>query len=315
MSGTITGLAGACQINSNGKPLKGGLAYIFTGGTTTPTITYQDIGLALTYTNPLEFDDNGRCPFFYLADGIYRVRVTDVDGVIQYDQLQVPSIGASTSGGSGSAVDATTVFGTGDVKWQPIDGVVTGWVRVNGRTIGSAASGASERANADCSALYAWLWANFSDTKCPVSGGRGASAAADFAANKTITLLDFRDRALVGLDSMGNAAAGGLLAANITSGGGDTVNTAAATGGEANHTLTVGESAAHDHGGVTGNESPDGETTAASNLNDVPSTERRVRSSVNQGTVHHTHTIASQGGGNAHNTMGPFVLGSWYQKL
>lgn len=314
MAGNFPGTSGACQQDENGKPLAGGLLYVFTGGTTTPALTYQDIGLALLSTNPLVLDDRGRCPLFYVADGIYRVRLTDADGVVQSDDLQVPSIGASTSGGGGSAVDPTTVFGTGDVKWQPIDGVVTGWVRLNGRTIGNPTSGASERANADVSTLYSFLWTNFSDVKCPVSGGRGASSAADFAANKTITLLDFRDRAIVGLDSMGNAAAGGLLAANITSGGGDTVNTAAATGGEANHTISVTEMPAHDHGGGahTHNIQPVDNTSGASG---VPKAGPGASDGPTVPTITSGAIIASQGGGNAHNNMPPFILGSWYMKL
>lgn len=297
--------------------MKNGLLYIFSGGTTSPALTYQDIGLVLASTNPLVLDARGRCPLFFVADGIYRVRLTDADGVVQFDDLQVPSIGASTSGGSGSAVDPTTVFSTGDVKWQPIDGVISGWVRANGRTIGAAASGASERANADCSALFVWLWSNFSDAKCPVSGGRGASGLIDFNANKQITLLDFRDAAPFGLDSMGNAAKGGLLAGNITSGGGDTVNTAGATGGEANHTLLTAELAAHGHA-VT---DPGHVHQIKSSGGTLGPSAQSIYAVGSGGTTGPTElattgiTIANAGGGSPHNTMPPFMLGSWYSKL
>lgn len=79
-----------------------------------------------------------------------------------------------------------------------------GWVTRNGGTIGSAASGATNRANADTAALFAKIWAETSNTGDFViqdSAGtpttRGASAAADFAANKRIPLpndLDNFDR-------------------------------------------------------------------------------------------------------------------------
>ncbi len=43
-------------------------------------------------------------------------------------------------------------------------------------------------------ALFLHLWTNFANTECPVSSGRGASAAADWAANKDIKLPDYRGR-------------------------------------------------------------------------------------------------------------------------
>src|SRR6185295_12344954 len=48
------------------------------------------------------------------------------------------------------------------------------------------------------------------DLLLTVSTGRGASAAADYAAGKTITLPDARGRSFFGPDSMGSTAAGRL---------------------------------------------------------------------------------------------------------
>jgi len=100
-----------------------------------------------------------------------------------------------------------------DVAWQsPVSAVwetgdyrissrattaLAGWVKVDDGTIGSADSGATTRANADTADLFAHLWNTFSNSLCPVSGGRGATAAVDFAANKTITLSAMLGRALV----------------------------------------------------------------------------------------------------------------------
>ena len=69
-----------------------------------------------------------------------------------------------------------------------------GWLLVDGKTIGNAASGATSRANADTAALFAELWA-FPAASVPIfdntgaASTRGASAAADFAANKRIALF------------------------------------------------------------------------------------------------------------------------------
>ena len=79
-------------------------------------------------------------------------------------------------------------FTTGDVKLTLKTTADTGWVLMNDTTIGNASSGATGRANADTSALFQLLWNNTTDADCPVSGGRGATAAGDYAANKTIKL-------------------------------------------------------------------------------------------------------------------------------
>lgn len=68
------------------------------------------------------------------------------------------------------------------------------WLLIDGKTIGNAASGATARANADTWLLYEQVWA-FPAASAPIydSAGtlstRGASAAADFAANKRLSLF------------------------------------------------------------------------------------------------------------------------------
>lgn len=82
----------------------------------------------------------------------------------------------------------------------------TGWLKANGSTIGNASSGGTARANADTSALFAVIWNSTSNTDFPIqdsSGGastRGASAAADFAANKRLPVPDLRGEFVRGLD-------------------------------------------------------------------------------------------------------------------
>jgi hypothetical protein len=69
------------------------------------------------------------------------------------------------------------------------------------RTIGNASSSATERANADTADLFTHIWDRLSDTLAPCPGGRGGSGAADFAANKRITLPDWRGAGLRGFDT------------------------------------------------------------------------------------------------------------------
>lgn len=72
-----------------------------------------------------------------------------------------------------------------------------GWVKANDGTLGNAASGGTARANADTADLFKFLYDNFSDALCPVSGGRTTNAATDYGLNKTITLSALMGRALV----------------------------------------------------------------------------------------------------------------------
>lgn len=119
------------------------------------------------------------------------------------------------------------LFSTGDAKITLKTTADVGWVMADDGTIGSASSGATTRANADTAALYALIWNGVSNTYAPVSGGRGANAAADFAANKTIALPKVLGRALA------VAGAGATLTSRAL---GETV-------GAETHTLTAAEQA------------------------------------------------------------------------
>lgn len=217
----LIALAGSCfaagtipfslsqQLDNFGKPLAGCQFYTIQAGTTsTPQNAFVDSALTIPLPNPQTCDSAGRLPQMFLADGTIKVRLTDKNGVtiVVADNIQV--VGASSGGGGGGTVDPTTILATGDMKVTYGTGVLSGFVRANGRTIGSATSGASERANADAQALFVYLWNT--DANLVVSTGRGVSAAADWSANKQITLPDWRDRAIAGLGDMGNSDAARL---------------------------------------------------------------------------------------------------------
>jgi hypothetical protein len=209
MAGTIYGLGLSQQFGADAEPLGGCKLYLYAENTSTPANAYEDFGLTLVLPHPIVADSAGRIPAFWLADGAYRVRLVDADGNEIFDEQSITAIGASSgTGGGGSSVEAAAIFQTGDFLWVPVSGARTGWVRANGRTVGSVASGATERANSDTEDLFLYLWTEYSDALCPVSGGRGGSAAADFAANKAIGTLDMRSKGLFGSDTMGNTAAG-----------------------------------------------------------------------------------------------------------
>jgi hypothetical protein len=319
--------SGQQSVDINGRPLAGCLLYVFQGGTVaTPQNAYTDFGLTVALPNPMVCDQTGRLPFFYLADGSVHLRLTDASGVVVYDYPAVQVLGPSSGGGGGGGggVDPTSIASTGDIKFRASGEVLTGWVRLNGLTIGSGSSGASGRANADTQNLFVYLWGICPNAHCPVSGGRGASGLADFNANKTITLPDFRGRGPMGLDDMGNTAANRIQNTNVTSGGGDVATTPNATGGEANHVLTQAELPV-----VT----PSGAVAVAGHTHTLPVLSSfsgylsggGLGAATNYGALGATVTGStapsatftgnSFGSGTSHNTMAPFMLGTWYVKL
>lgn len=243
------------QFDSQGRPLSGGKFYTFQTGTSTPQSAYQDTALTIAHPNPITLDSSGRIPPFYLADGTIKIRLADVAGVtiLAYDGLLV--VGPSSGGGGGASVDPTTVLATGDTKSKYGTGSLTGFVRLNGRTVGSATSGASERANADVQALFEYLWTT--DPNLAVSGGRGGSANADWLSNKTITLPDYRGRVPGGLDDMGNSAAGRLTATYFGTG----ATTLGAAGGAENYTLQAADTPVVSHTHAAGTLSYDHQVT------------------------------------------------------
>ena len=213
-AGTVPGFSLTPQFDLQGQVIPGCKLYIYVAGTvSTPQNSYQDTGLTNLQPNPLVCDASGRLPQWFVADGTIKVRLTDKNGqtIFAQDNLLVVGPSSGGGGGGGGSVDPTTIIATGDLKVRYGTGTLSGYVRANGRTIGSATSGASERANADCQALFEYLWG--ADANLTVSGGRGASANADWVANKTITLPDWSGRALAGLDDMGGGARGVLTSA------------------------------------------------------------------------------------------------------
>lgn len=95
-----------------------------------------------------------------------------------------------------SSVITNTAWVTGNVRLTLDSVAQSGWILGTNGSIGDGSSSATIRANSDTSALFTLLWNNYDNTKCPVSGGRGVSAAADFAAHKTLTLPDMWQRAI-----------------------------------------------------------------------------------------------------------------------
>jgi hypothetical protein len=160
------------------------------------------LGTISTYGLSLVDDANAAAARTTLGLGTAAVTDTGTSAgntVVLNGSAQLPAVDGSLLTGIASAWE------TGDLSISMRTSKSVGWVLINDGSIGNAASAATMRANADTSALFTLLWTNCSDALCPVSGGRGANAAADFAANKRLTLTPMLGRALI------NAGAGSGL--------------------------------------------------------------------------------------------------------
>lgn len=324
----------------DGKPFPGAKAYFYASETLTALTTYTDYSLAVAHPNPVVTNAYGVFPAIFLSEAslFYRLRVTTAEGVILDDLVTLPVIGPVGGGSTPAPIDPTGVRQTGDIDPQPYAGARNGYVRANGRTIGSALSGATERANADCESLYLIYWGRYSDTICPVTGGRGLSAAADWAAAKPMGLPDWRGSQFIAMDGMGNTSAGRLDGVTFSLGSADVP---ASTGGAARITQTVDQLCPHNHGGVAAsaphkhfiaenNSGAGGAALSATNvatrtINTGGADSNYTLASNNGGAATATvgltsevtvnATITSQGGGQAMTVIDPFFTGTIYVKL
>lgn len=93
---------------------------------------------------------------------------------------------------------------TGDIRVSLTPNPPQGWVAMDDKSIGNVGSGATGRANKDTFQLFKTLWDSVSNTYAPTqtSAGapvaRGATAVADFIANKRLVLPLSLGRALAG---------------------------------------------------------------------------------------------------------------------
>lgn len=129
------------------------------------------------------------------------VAASTADGeTVEHSQLQAVISSVTSLDTTLRALITASSIPTGQRGSFFMQSAPAGWVLANGGTIGSAASGATTRANADTEALFTLFWNSFTNGTLPIRNpdgsvsSRGASAAVDFAANKRLTVFDLRTR-------------------------------------------------------------------------------------------------------------------------
>lgn len=307
-------------LDPSGAPYSGAKAYFFEAGTTTPRTVYRDSDMGESHDHPVVANASGMFPAVFLPTGDCRLRITDASDVTIWDVdgISTPALGDSGGGGGGDT-PVELLARTGDYKFRHSTGSHSGWVRAAGRSIGNASSGASERANDDCQALFLHLWD--ADSTLTVSGGRGANAASDWAASKFIATPDIRLRGLIGMASMGGAVSTLIAAAAFD--GGENGDTLGATVGAGAVVLTAAQLAEHDHDAFT---STDGEhshgysvlvPSGGGNTFGAGSTGAadQGRATTTAGGHDHDVTVNNAGANEAHPNVQPSAVATCYLKL
>lgn len=320
----ILPLSGTQQFdNATGAFLNGGKLYVYSPGTTTPAAIFSTVTLTpgSELPSPIYLDSAGRIPKVYAANGSVRVYLKNSSDVLQYDLDNLPLVTAASGTGTTPVIpDSTQLFTSSDLKIRFDDQALEGYVRLNGKTLGSATSGATEYAGPGAETLYKKLW-GFANVTLPL--GKGASAAADWSANKQLTLPDAAGRLMGFLDDLGNGAQGRITATTVTgptavgaTGGAQTVTVAQGNLPNVNFTvsgITLSDPP-HSHSDLTA--ASVSQATVAGGTQFFSTNGASTTGTSTSGVTVATQGVAASGGsGTAVNKMPPVMLFTVYLKL
>lgn len=161
-------------------------------------------------------------------------------GIGNHNNLTVDGSGNVSVSGTLTVTGLTTgVIPVGTVTFYAGATAPSGWLLLNGDTIGNAASGATH-AGAAYEPLFDLLYAQMANSEAPVTN-RSGTAQTDWDAGEVMTLPDATGRALFGKEATATRL--------TTAGNGDLDGaTLGDTGGSQSHTLTETQMPAHTHG-------------------------------------------------------------------
>lgn len=227
------------QYSSIGQLQDGGLTYIASTGSTnayvltlSPAITPYVAGQRFSFK--ANFLSTGACTLNINSLGAKNIKIEGLFDPTPYAIKNGQIIDVEYDGTSFQPLNLGAT--TGDMLLWLSSTMKPGYLPYDGTTsIGDASSGATV-AFAYTEGLYRYIWDSVSDTYAPVATGRGATAIADFAAHKKITLPTSKDMSPYGIGSTISAAMATAGAATVASTG-----TVGASGS------TAADLAAHTH--------------------------------------------------------------------
>lgn len=163
-------------------------------------------------------------------------------------------------------------------------------IPMNGETVAKTSGG--DLNGAQYELHYKYLWNNYADGQAAVNGGRGASAQADWDANKYITAPDFQDYVAMGVSSGGSITTVGATT------GATTVASAGTNGTTGGTALSIAQMPAHNHDNTI---SGGGGGSISDGPNPLGGTETNVSVTIDTATT---------GSGSAHTHPGSTFTGS-----
>lgn len=202
MTNTVFAPISTQPVFINGNLAVGAKVYFYDAGTTNPRAIWTRSDASIAASNPVTTDGNGVVPPTWVSGtDNYRIVVNAPDDTLI----------RTIEGLEGAAAEATAASGgpdsyaltTGDILPALDANERSGFVKMNGTSIGNSGSGA-HYIDDNLISLFSYLWLKVPDAYCPVAGGRGANPTDDFNAGKTMVLPDARMRCLIGLAGMGN---------------------------------------------------------------------------------------------------------------
>lgn len=286
---------------------------------TTQWLRWASAGAPIFYDSTFAADSGG-----YPKGSVVQAGSWIAPGTVFYvSQADSETGNPETDAGSWKRYEFAGIATTGDIKWRPSTETIDGWVKANRTRIGNASSNATQLANARAYYLFKWLWEKFSNTQCQVytSAGsgttRGASADADWSANRSIEVLDMRGLVPVGVDTMGGAATTLLNGVPVTSG---SPTTPGSVIGENLHVLTVAELAIHNHpitdpGHIHNILLRAFTTSGGTQIYQPIGGALAVLTNPNTESSQTGITVNNAGSNSAHNNMPLAMTGTWHIKL
>ena len=211
-----------------------------------------------------------------------------------YSVSKSQTVGGETLTATGAANWSSPNPTTGDVKFGLKTVADVGWVMMNDGTIGNASSNATTLAAATTLNLFELIWNNVTNTYAQLytSGGsptaRGASAGADYAANRAISLPAVLGRAMA-ISGAGSGLTSRALGQIV---------------GEENHTLVVSEMPAHTHTVTDPGHTHSALQQLVADFGTTPFNDA-VQTGGTTGSATTGISLQNTGGGNGHNTMQP----------
>lgn len=148
---------------ADGSPLVGGRVYTYNAGTTTPLATYTSVNGGAN-SNPILLDSRGECNLWFLPNALYKIKLTDSEGVEIYTVDNIASSNYISNGAIvGSSIANSTMtnslVSSSNISSSNISGGTIAGAAVSNGTINNTVIGGTAPAEATFT-TFSGSWAS-----------------------------------------------------------------------------------------------------------------------------------------------------------